>query len=64
LRNRGDGPASDRDRRGRRPSAHAVLRLNQAGWYTTQKRVVPDTITLLPVPLPTRSSELNPVKNL
>lgn len=43
------------------PGAHAVL-LNQAGWHTTKKLMVPDNITLLP--LPARSPERNPVENL
>jgi len=42
--------------------AHAVLLLDQAGWHTTAKLVVPDNITLLP--LPPRSPELNPVENV
>ena len=42
--------------------AHAVLLLDQAGWHTTKKLLVPDNITLLP--LPARSPELNPVENL
>ena len=44
------------------PGAHAVLLLDQAGWHTTRKLVVPANITLLP--LPARSPELNPVENL
>src|SRR3954469_24952150 len=40
------------------PGAHAVLLLDQAGWHTTRKLVVPVNITLLP--LPARSPELNP----
>lgn len=41
------------------PGAHAVLLLDQAGWHTTKKLAVPETITLMP--LPARSSDLNPV---
>ena len=44
------------------PDAHAVLVLDQAGWHTTARLVVPDNITL--VPLPPRSPELNPVENV
>jgi transposase len=42
--------------------AHAVLILDQAGWHSTPKLVVPDNITLLF--LPPRSPELNPVENV
>ena len=44
------------------PGAHAVLMLDQAGWHMSGKLVVPDNITLLP--LPPRSPELNPVENI
>ena len=44
------------------PGAHAVLILDQAGWHTTDKLVIPLNITLLP--LPPRSPELNPVENI
>jgi transposase len=44
------------------PSAHAVLILDQAGWHLSNDLVVPDNITLLP--LPPRSPELNPVENV
>ncbi len=44
------------------PGAHAVLLLDQAGWHTTDKLVIPPNITLLP--LPPRSPELNPVENV
>ena len=43
------------------PGAHAVVILDQAGWHTTKKLALPDTITLLP--LPPRAPELNPVEN-
>ncbi len=42
--------------------AHAILVLDQAGWHVSGNLVVPDTITLLP--LPPRSPELNPVENI
>lgn len=44
------------------PGAHAVLLLDQAGWHSSRDLVVPDNITLLP--LPPRSPELNPVENV
>ena len=42
--------------------AHAVLILDQAGWHSSTKLVVPENITLLF--LPPRSPELNPVENV
>ena len=39
-----------------------VTDLDQAGWHLARALVVPDNITLLP--LPARSPELNPVENL
>ena len=44
------------------PGAHAVLILDQAGWHTSTKLIVPDNISLLP--LPPRAPELNPVENI
>ncbi len=44
------------------PDAHAVLVLDQAGWHVSTRLIVPDNITLLP--LPPRSPELNPVENV
>lgn len=44
------------------PSAHAVLILDGAGWHTAHDLVVPDNITLLP--LPPCTPELNPVENV
>ncbi|WP_341487807.1 IS630 family transposase [Pararhizobium sp. A13] len=41
--------------------AHAILVMDQAGWHMSNNLVVPDNITILP--LPPKSSE-NPVKNL
>ena len=43
-------------------NAHAVVLLDQAGWHTSKKLVVPDNITLMP--LPPRAPELNPVENI
>ena len=40
--------------------AHAILILDQAGWHTTDKLVMPSNITLLP--LPPKMPELNPVE--
>ena len=42
--------------------AHAVPVLDQAGWHASSRLVIPDNITLLP--LPPRSPELNPGKNV
>ena len=44
------------------PGAHAVLILDQAGWHVSKALVVPDNITVMP--LPPRSPELNPVENV
>ena len=48
------------------PGAHAVVILDQAGWHMSKALVVPENITLLPLPLPLppRSPELNPVENV
>ena len=44
------------------PGAHAILVLDGAGWHASAALVVPDNITLLP--LPPHSPELNPVENV
>jgi transposase len=44
------------------PQAHAVLLMDQAGWHTTGKLIIPDNITI--VPLPAKCPELNPVENI
>ena len=44
------------------PGAHAVLVLDGAGWHGGKDLVVPDNITLLP--LPPYAPELNPVENV
>ncbi len=44
------------------PGAHAVILLDQAGWHRSHQLVVPDNITLLP--LPAKAPELNPVENI
>ena len=40
------------------PGAHAVLLLDQAGWHRSAELIVPDNITIMP--LPPRCPELNP----
>ncbi len=42
--------------------AHAVLILDQAGWHLSRVLVVPENITILP--LPPRSTKLNPAENI
>ncbi|BCH61986.1 hypothetical protein RvVAR0630_pl01280 (plasmid) [Agrobacterium vitis] len=42
--------------------AQAVLIMDQAGWHMSNNLVVPENITILP--LPPKSPELNPVENL
>jgi transposase len=42
--------------------AHAVLRLDRAGWHTTGKLDMPKTIT--PIFLPSRAPEPNPIENV
>jgi transposase len=44
------------------PEAHAVLVLDGAGWHGSKDLVVPDNVTLLP--LPPYAPELNPVENV
>ena len=44
------------------PGAHAIVLLDQAGWHLSSKLVVPENITLLP--LPAKAPELNPVENI
>jgi transposase len=44
------------------PGTHAVLILDQAGWHGARRLVVPENITLLP--LPPYSPELNPVERV
>ena len=40
------------------PGCHALLLADQAGWHLSRKLVVPDNITI--VPLPPKCPELNP----
>jgi transposase len=42
--------------------AHAVLLMDQAGWHMTDKLIVPENISI--VPLPAKCPELNPVENV
>jgi transposase len=44
------------------PGTHAVLVLDRAGWHGSGRLVVPETVTLLP--LPAYSPELNPVERV
>jgi DDE superfamily endonuclease len=44
------------------PGAHAILVLDGAGWHGAADLLVPNNLTLLP--LPPRSPELNPVENV
>jgi putative transposase len=45
-----------------RRGAHAVLRLDRAGWHTTAALAVANNITM--ILLPSRAPELNPVENV
>ena len=40
------------------PGAHAVLMLDQAGWHMSTGLVVPENVTLLPLPAPVAGAEL------
>ena len=42
------------------PSAHAVMLMDQAGWHMTNALIVPENISI--IPLPAKCPELNPVK--
>lgn len=44
------------------PGAHAVIVLDGAGWHGAAKLVIPDNVSLLP--LPPYSPELNPAENI
>lgn len=44
------------------PGAHAILVLDGAGWHSSAALVLPETITLLP--LPAYAPELSPVENV
>lgn len=44
------------------PGAHAAVLMDQAGWHTTEKLVVPGNISI--VALPAKCPELIPVENI
>lgn len=44
------------------PEAHAVMLMDQAGWHMTAALVIPDNISI--IPLPAKCPELNPVENV
>ncbi len=44
------------------PGRHAALLLDQAGWHLSKKLIVPDNMTL--IPLPPKCPELNPQENV
>jgi len=44
------------------PGAHAVMVMDQAGWYMTNALIVPENISI--IPLPAKCPELNPVENI
>ena len=44
------------------PERHAVLLVDQAGWHLSDSLIVPDNITI--VPLPPKCPELNPQENV
>ena len=62
LHDRGHELASGGDRAAVAPGAHAVVLLDQAGWHQSKRLVVPDNITLMP--LPAKAPELNPAENI
>jgi transposase len=41
---------------------HATLLMDQAGWHMTDALIVPDNISI--IPLPAKCPELNPVENI
>ena len=41
---------------------HAALLVDQAGWHTSTKLIVPENITIMP--LPPKCPELNPTENI
>ena len=44
------------------PGAHGVLLVDQAGWHMTDALIIPDNISI--IPLPAKCPELNPVENI
>jgi transposase len=43
------------------PEAHAVMLMDQAGWHMTAALVIPQNISI--IPLPPKCPELNPVES-
>jgi transposase len=44
------------------PGAHAVMLVDQAGWHVTAALIIPQNISI--IPLPAKCPELNPVENI
>ena len=44
------------------PEAHAVMLMDQAGWHMTAALIIPQNISI--IPLPAKCPELNPVENV
>ena len=44
------------------PGKHCALLVDQAGWHMSERLIVPENITI--VPLPAKCPELNPVENI
>ena len=44
------------------PGAHGVLLVDQAGWHMTDALIIPDNISI--IPLPAKCPELDPVENI
>ena len=44
------------------PGAHAVMLVDQAGWHMTDALIIPENISI--IPLPAKCPELNPVENI
>jgi transposase len=42
--------------------AHAVLLMDQAGWHVTAALIIPENISI--IPLPAKCPEFNPVENI
>jgi len=44
------------------PGAHAVMLMDQARWHMTAALIIPENISI--IPLPAKCPELNPVENI
>lgn len=44
------------------PGAHAVLLMDEASWHTTDALLMPDNVSI--IPLPAKCPEPNPVENI